>query len=55
MAAVVYGKYMLISRPHHDENLRVWFAYASISWYGDTFHYQQLTDFESHSRQKKKR
>jgi hypothetical protein len=27
-------------------NLRLWFPYASISWYGDTFHYQQFNDFE---------
>ena len=46
MATVLYGKYMLISRPRYDENLRVWFAYASTSCYGDTFHYHQLTDFE---------
>ena len=46
MATVLYGKYMLISRPHYDEKLRVWFPYASTSWYGDTFHYQQFKDFE---------
>ena len=46
MATVLYGKYILISRPHYDEKLRVWFLYASISWDGDKFHYHQLTDFE---------
>ena len=46
MSTVLYGKYMLISRPRYDEKLRVWFPYASISWYGHTFLYQQLTDFE---------
>jgi len=46
MATVLYGKYMLISRPRYDEKVRVWFPYASASWYGDTFHYKQFKDFE---------
>ena len=46
MSTVLYGKYMLISRPRYDEKFRLWLPYASISWYGDTFHYQQFNDFE---------
>ena len=46
MTAIQYGIYFLISRPHYDEKLRVWFPYASISWDGDKFHYHQLRDFE---------
>ena len=47
MSTVLYRKYYtLISRPHYDEKLRVWFAYASTCWDLDKFHYHQLTDFE---------
>ena len=46
MSTVLYGQYMLISRPRYDEKFRLWFPYASISWYGNTFHYQQFNDFE---------
>jgi hypothetical protein len=46
MAAVLYEKYILISRPRYDEKLRVWLPYASTSWDGDKFHYHQLKDFE---------
>ena len=45
MATVLYGKYILISRPRYDEKLRVWLPYASASWDGDKFHYHQLKDF----------
>ena len=30
MATLLYGKYILISRPHYDEKFRLWFPYASI-------------------------
>ena len=46
MAAIPYGIYILISRPHYDEKLEVWFAYASICWNGDKFHYHQLRDLK---------
>ena len=46
MATVLYEKYILISRPRYDEKFRLWVPYASISWDGDKFHYQQLNKFE---------
>ena len=46
MAAILYGIYVLISRPHHDERLGVWRPYASISWDGDKFHYHQLNNLD---------
>jgi hypothetical protein len=47
MSAILYGTYILISRPRYDEKLRVWFAYASISWDGATYHYHQLNDLKN--------
>ena len=47
MSAILYGTYILISRPRYDEKLRVWFAYASISWDGATYHYNQLNDLKN--------
>jgi hypothetical protein len=44
MSAILYGTYILISRPRYDEKLRVWLAYASISWDGTKYHYHQLMD-----------
>ena len=46
MATVMYGRYMLISRPRYDVKFRLWFPYASISWGADKFHFHQLNDFE---------
>ena len=47
MSALQYGKYVLISRPHYDDNFGAWLPYASVAWDGETFHYQQLHDFEN--------
>ena len=41
MSAILYGAYILISRPRYDEKLRVWLAYASI-FRDDAFSYHQL-------------
>jgi hypothetical protein len=38
MAAILYGIYVLISRPRYDEKLRVWLCYASVS--SDVGYYQ---------------
>ena len=46
MAAVLYGIYVLISRPRYDDRLRVWLAYASVSWDTDKFHYYQLNNLD---------
>lgn len=46
MSALQYGMYVLISRPHYDEKLKSWIPYASVSWNGDKFHYQQLKNLE---------
>jgi hypothetical protein len=48
MSAILYGTYILISRPRYDEKLRVWLAYASVSWDGAKYHYQQLNDLKNH-------
>lgn len=40
----MYGIYVLISRPRYDHKLRVWVAYAIISWDSDKFHYYQLNN-----------
>jgi hypothetical protein len=42
LPTLVYGKYVVISRPQYDENLGVWVPHASVSWDGDGFHYHQL-------------
>jgi hypothetical protein len=44
MSSLLYGDYILISRPMYDEKLDVWKPYASISWDGEKFHYHQLKD-----------
>lgn len=44
MAAILYGTYVLISRPRFDDKLRAWLPYASVSWDDYKFHYHQLTD-----------
>jgi hypothetical protein len=44
MAAILYGTYVLISRPHYDEKRRTWIPYASVSWDDPKFHYHQLKD-----------
>jgi hypothetical protein len=44
MSAILYGTYILISRPRYDERLKVWLPYASISWDGAKYHYHQLTN-----------
>jgi hypothetical protein len=44
MPAIQYEIYILISRPRYDDTLRVWLAYASISWDSDKFHYHQLNN-----------
>lgn len=41
MAAIIYGKYVLISRPYYDDIIGRWVPYASVSWES---HYHQLTD-----------
>jgi hypothetical protein len=42
MAAIIYGKYVLISRPRTTMRyLAAGFPYASVSWES---HYNQLTD-----------
>jgi|GEM_PF-2873606 hypothetical protein len=46
MTAIQYGIYFLISRPRYDEKLKIWFAYASVSWSNDKFHYHQLKNLE---------
>ena len=46
MAAILYGICILISRPRYDDKLRVWFAYASVSWDGAKYHYHQLNDLD---------
>ena len=46
MSTVLYGKYMLISRPRYDEKFRLWFPYASIFCDGEKFYYHQFNDFE---------
>jgi hypothetical protein len=46
MAAILYRKYISISRPRYDEKLRVWLPYASISSHGDKFHYYQLKNLD---------
>jgi hypothetical protein len=46
MAALLYGIYIIISRPRYDGRLRVWLAYASISWDSDKFHYHQLNNLD---------
>jgi hypothetical protein len=46
MAAILYGIYILISRPRYDDKLRVWLGYASISWDSDKFHYHQLKNLD---------
>jgi hypothetical protein len=45
MYAILYGIYVLISRPHYDEKLRVWHPYASITR-DDQFHYHQLNNLD---------
>jgi hypothetical protein len=47
MSAILYGTYILISRPRYDEKLRVWLAYASVSWDGTKYHYHQLNDLKN--------
>jgi hypothetical protein len=42
LPALVYGKYVVISRPRYDENLGAWVPYASVCWDGDGVHYHQL-------------
>jgi hypothetical protein len=44
MAAILYGTYILISRPRYNEKHRLWLPYASISWDGEKFHYHELND-----------
>ena len=44
MSALIYGIYILISRPRYDEALGAWLPYASVSWNGDKFHYHQLNE-----------
>jgi hypothetical protein len=46
MSAILYGTYILISRPRYDEKLRVWLSYASVSWDGAKYHYHQLKDLD---------
>ena len=46
MAALQYGIYVLISRPHYDDKLGTWLPYASVSWNDDKFHYHQLKDLK---------
>jgi hypothetical protein len=43
MAAILYGIYILVSRPRYDEKLGVWLPYASVSWDGNKYQYHQLT------------
>jgi hypothetical protein len=43
MPALLYGIYILISRPHYDDTLRAWVPYASVSSYADSsksYYYQ---------------
>jgi hypothetical protein len=47
MSAILYGTYILISRPRYDDKLRVWLAYASVSWDGVNSHYHQLNDLKN--------
>ena len=43
MAGILYGIYILISRPRYDDKLAVWLPYASVSWDGNKYQYHQLT------------
>jgi hypothetical protein len=43
MPGILYGIYILISRPRYDEKLAVWLPYASVSWDGNKYQYHQLT------------
>jgi hypothetical protein len=47
MSAILYGTYILISRPRYDDKLRVWLAYASVSWDGVKSNYHQLNDLKN--------
>ena len=45
MAAEEYGKYILVSRPQHIEQLQAWMPYASVGWLdGRQWEYHQLKD-----------
>jgi hypothetical protein len=46
MAAILYGIYILISRPRYDEKLQIWLSYASISSASDKFYYHQLKNLD---------
>jgi hypothetical protein len=35
MAVLQHGKYIIVARPHLDENLGVWVPYASVAWQDD--------------------
>lgn len=44
MAVVVYGNYILISRPNYHKDLGAWIPDATISWNEDSdgFHYHEF-------------
>ena len=48
MAALFYGKYIVISRPRYDEELGTWVPYASVTLdgIGDAFYYHQFDELE---------
>ena len=46
MAALHYGEYLIVSRPHLNPHLGVSIPYASALRRNDPFQYQQFTDLE---------
>ena len=47
MAILAYDKYVIISRPEYDYELKAWIPYASAGWGwggGERFHFKQFTD-----------